>query len=137
MPSTTLCAAERSAHLTAQNVIDWDKHTIVGTSTALEKPYLRLTTVRRPQRFELSAQVPDPATIRPLPVLRQTLAMLKRRWREEGNYAYICDQFKSLRQDLTVQRIKNEDTVMVYEIHARIALEKVRRHRRRPPDRAG
>lgn len=33
--------------LTAQNVIDWDKHTIVGTATALEKSYLRLTTVRR------------------------------------------------------------------------------------------
>lgn len=29
-----------------QNVIDWDQHTIVGRSTKLEKPYLRLTTVR-------------------------------------------------------------------------------------------
>jgi len=30
------------------NVIDWDEHTIVGTSTQLEKPYLRLTSVRSP-----------------------------------------------------------------------------------------
>ncbi len=27
------------------NVIDWDEHTIVGTSQQLEKPYLRLTSV--------------------------------------------------------------------------------------------
>lgn len=27
------------------DVIDWDKHTIVGTSTKLEKSYLRLTSV--------------------------------------------------------------------------------------------
>lgn len=31
--------------LQTQNVIDWDEHTVVGTSTKLEKPYLRLTSV--------------------------------------------------------------------------------------------
>ena len=30
----------------AQNVLDWDRDTIVGTSTALFKDYLRLTSVR-------------------------------------------------------------------------------------------
>ncbi|KAK8079558.1 GANP domain-containing protein [Apiospora hydei] len=72
---------------------------ILGTCTNLEKNYLQH-------------------------ILHQTLDLLKKKWRKENNYNYICDQFKSLRQDLTVQRIKNEFTVSVYEIHARIALEK-------------
>ncbi|GAA6013727.1 hypothetical protein JCM11491_005075 [Sporobolomyces phaffii] len=94
------------------NVIDWDQHTVVGSSSKLEKPYLRLTTL------------PDPTTIRPLPILQKTLDLLKRKWKDEANYNYICDQFKSMRQDLIVQRITNDFTVQVYEIHARIALEK-------------
>lgn len=93
------------------NVIDWDRFTIVGTSSELFKNYLRLTSA------------PDPATIRPLEVLQKTLEELKKKWRKTNDYRWACDQFKSLRQDLTVQRIKNSFTVQVYEIHARMALE--------------
>ncbi|KAL1962006.1 hypothetical protein VTN77DRAFT_697 [Rasamsonia byssochlamydoides] len=85
---------------------------IVGRCQALEKNYFRLTSA------------PNPDTVRPLHVLERTLDLLKKKWRKENNYGYICDQFKSLRQDLTVQHIRNEFTVNVYEIHARIALEK-------------
>ncbi|KAL8971055.1 MAG: hypothetical protein Q9197_003484 [Variospora fuerteventurae] len=85
---------------------------IVGRCQELEKKYFRLTSA------------PNPDTVRPLPILEKTLDHLKRRWKQERNYSYICDQFKSLRQDLTVQRIKNGFTVNAYEIHARIALEK-------------
>jgi len=93
------------------NVPNWDQHTIVGTSQEIFKDYLRLTSD------------PKPEQIRPYHVLQQTLTELKRRWREKVPYNWICSQFKSLRQDLTVQRIKNDFTVAVYEIHARMALE--------------
>lgn len=85
---------------------------VVGRCQTLEKNYFRLTSA------------PNPDTVRPLSVLQQTLDLLKKKWKKESNYGYICDQFKSLRQDLTVQHIRNEFTVTVYEIHARIALEK-------------
>lgn len=85
---------------------------VVGRCQDLEKQYFRLTSA------------PNPESVRPLEVLEKTLDHLKKKWRREKNYSYICDQFKSLRQDLTVQHIKNEFSVNVYEIHARIALER-------------
>lgn len=39
------------------------------------------------------------------------------------NWFYSCDQFKGLRQDCTVQRLRNPLSVQVYEAHARAALE--------------
>jgi hypothetical protein len=85
---------------------------VIGTNTNLEKSYFRLTAP------------PKAETVRPLHVLEQTLAMLRHKWKTEKNYNYVCNQFKSLRQDLTVQHIKTAFTVKVYEIHARISLEK-------------
>jgi hypothetical protein len=84
----------------------------VGTNESLEKSYFRLTAP------------PKPETVRPQHVLEKTLQLLTRKWKNEKNYGYICNQFKSLRQDLTVQHIKNAFTVKAYECHARIALEK-------------
>ena len=89
----------------------WDSLTIVGTSQVLEKPYLRLTSA------------PDPSTVRPLPVLMKALQHTRDKWAQTNDYTSTCDALKSIRQDLTVQRIKNEFTLHVYETHARIALQ--------------
>jgi hypothetical protein len=49
-------------------------------------------------------QEPKPEQIRPYVILQQTLLELKKRWREKSPYNWICSQFKSLRQDLTVRQ---------------------------------
>ncbi|XP_039849840.1 SAC3 family protein A-like isoform X4 [Panicum virgatum] len=88
--------------------LDWDALTIKGTCQKIEKQYLRLT------------RAPDPAEVRPEDILEKALHMVET---SEENYLYKCDQLKSIRQDLTVQRIQNELTVKVYESHARLAIQ--------------
>ncbi|XP_021910240.1 SAC3 family protein A isoform X2 [Carica papaya] len=88
--------------------IDWDALTVKGTCQELEKRYLRLTSA------------PDPSSVRREEVLEKALLMVQN---SQKNYLYKCDQLKSIRQDLTVQRIHNQLTVKVYETHARLALE--------------
>jgi len=83
------------------NVPNWDRFTIVGTSQEIFKDYLRLTSE------------PKPEQIRPYHILQKTLEELKKRWREKANYSWICSQFKSLRQDLTVRRLVMTNIGMV------------------------
>ncbi|KAI9471372.1 SAC3/GANP/Nin1/mts3/eIF-3 p25 family-domain-containing protein [Zychaea mexicana] len=84
---------------------------IIGTSRDLEKPYFRLTSA------------PDPATVRPLEMLKIAYTHVKRKWKTENNYKHACEQLKSIRQDLTVQGIRGRFATTIYEYHARIALE--------------
>ena len=84
---------------------------IKGKCEELEKGYLRLT------------EAADANKIRPLPILKQALDMVKQKYLENEDYAYACDQLKSIRQDLTVQNIKGRFCAHVYETHGRIALE--------------
>lgn len=79
-----------------------DGEFIVGTCQKLEKRYLRLT------------RAPLPEEVRPQPVLAAALQRLLGMIESKADkYLYYNDQFKAMRQDLTVQGIKNEFTVQV------------------------
>lgn len=84
---------------------------IAGRSTKLEKQYLRLTGP------------PNPDVVRPKEVLEKSYRLLVSKWKKEHNYSYACDQFKSIRQDLSVQHIKDQFTVKVYQTNALVCLE--------------
>ena len=73
---------------------------IVGTSTALEKDYLRLTTQ------------PEPSAVRPLHVLRKSLILVKKRWKELHDYEITVNQLRSIRQDITVQHLSGPFVVL-------------------------
>ena len=83
----------------------------VGTNQSLEKPYLRLTTF------------PKSEDVRPLPVLERALQHIKARYHTEEDFAWANEQLKSVRQDITVQGLRNAFVLEVYETHARLALE--------------
>lgn len=75
---------------------DFESLIVIGTCQKLEKDYFRLTSA------------PIPNTVRPEDVLKRSLQLLKEKWNNASvEYVYMCSQFKSMRQDLTVQHIQN------------------------------
>ena len=99
---------------------------IVGTCSVLEKGFFRITSAV------------DPATVRPIRVLRRALTWVHGLWSAESDavaeddsppsveseaYQRVCEQLKSIRQDCTLQGLEGDFAIVVYETHARIALE--------------
>lgn len=105
---------EQSADASGSEEMDFSNLVIVGTSTRLEKPYLRLT------------QIPDPSSVRPLHVLEEAFDFVLKKYhaqRNELEYVWINGQLKAIRQDLLIQHIRNSFSLHVYETHCRLALE--------------
>lgn len=91
---------------------DGEAKPVVGSCMSLEKKYLRLK------------KAPLPHEVRPLKVLVQSLGHIRKKLRKEkSSYLWVCDQLKSIRQDLTVQHLTNDFSVKVYEVHARLSLK--------------
>ena len=88
------------------------KDVIEGTCQDLEKQYLRLTSE------------PDPLKVRPQRVLEKSLDFVIDKYKKDpsAGYAYVNNQLKSIRQDITVQHIRNDFVLRVYETHGRIAI---------------
>ncbi|CUI14741.1 Hypothetical protein, putative [Bodo saltans] len=83
---------------------------IIGTSTLLEKSYSR------------PSAAPTMSLVRPVHVLKEAFGRCIQR--PKTDLAYISDQLKSIRQDLTVQASSADSAfkAMVYEYHARVSL---------------
>lgn len=96
--------------------MDYTHEVCIGQCQDLEKEYFRLTGP------------PEAHMVRPESVLKKSLDFVLNKYNETRNYRYICEQLKSIRQDLSVQYIENEFTVEVYEKHARIAIKTVRNY---------
>lgn len=91
----------------------WNPDIIIqGTCQRMEKSFLRLNGV------------PKPEEVRPEPVLVQALdRIVSMIAGGEKDFMYIWSQLKAIRQDLTVQHIRNATTVRTEEVFARAALE--------------
>uniref|UniRef100_A0A0K0FGL9 Leukocyte receptor cluster member 8 (inferred by orthology to a human protein) n=1 Tax=Strongyloides venezuelensis TaxID=75913 RepID=A0A0K0FGL9_STRVS len=83
----------------------------VGTSTELERRYLRLT------------ERPRPDQVRPEAVLKKSIRHVLNKYHKTRSYDYAGGQLKSIRQDLCVQNIRNPFAIYVYEECAKVAIE--------------
>ncbi|ELP93478.1 leukocyte receptor cluster member, putative [Entamoeba invadens IP1] len=78
----------------------------VGTMQTLEKRYFRLKGE------------PLPELVRPESVLKSSLKYVFDKFKKNEDYSYLCDQLKSIRQDMVIQQIEDQFSILVYKTHA-------------------
>jgi SAC3 family protein LENG8/THP3 len=66
---------------------------------------------------------PKSENVRPLEVLKKSLAHIKCQFIQNEDFEWANEQLKSVRQDITVQNLRCSFVLEVYETHARILLE--------------
>ncbi|KAL7720080.1 SAC3/GANP family protein [Entamoeba marina] len=86
------------------------KNSFVGRSKQLEKSYFRL----KGEADEYSVRNED--------TLKKSLVYVLDKYNKSLDYAYLCDQLKAIRQDLTIQHVNNDFAVHVYKTHAKYAI---------------
>lgn len=88
-----------------------DDKPLEGSCTEVERPYYRTTAL------------PRASDVRPVHVLKQAFALVSGKWAQTQDWVYASEMLRSIRQDLTVQMVRDAFAVEVYEFCARAALE--------------
>jgi len=88
-----------------------DDKPLEGSCAEVERPYLRSSGVRRA------------SDVRPPHVLKQAFALVRERWGEKRDWVYASEMLWGIRQELTMQMVRDTFAVEVYEFSTRTALE--------------
>eukprot|EP00913_Durusdinium_trenchii_P001442 g1335.t1 len=83
-----------------------------GRNTDPERPF--------DMRFNDAPRAED---VRPLSVLREAFQKARQRWTQKRDWSYVGEMLRSIRQDLTIQMVKDAFVVEVHEYWAQVALE--------------
>ena len=74
------------------------------------------------ERLDISSNI-NKNNYRDLNTLKMSFNFIKEKYNKNKDYSYIINQLKSIRQELLIQNIKNEFSIIVYEESVKLAIE--------------